>query len=300
MKVAPVDDPVDESDDENEDDEAANDDVDDNDKSDKEPVGNDAGDKEETIPSKTGEGDEDDKHEASSPYIGIKESEAAGLHIPPNDEFFLPYTKDEYLAFASRTDVEQPGAIGGESEDIENAGREGGDNNGEYGNEDEGEHDDGDFHMAAVGMEELTEEEEKCAMLNIVMSELLRKFREENGRGPNSREVLEIRASVAEQLGMEVATYDETQEAEVEAENAQAEAGRKREGDSATDDSPARKRVKFDSSLNSDQVVEEAEGEEAEVEEAEGGEAEGEELNESKQSANESEALPTAQQEENG
>jgi hypothetical protein len=58
------------------------------------------------------------------------------------------------------------------------------------------------------GMEELTEEEEKSAMLNIVLSELLRKFREENGRGPNSEEVLEIRASIAEQLEMEVATSE--------------------------------------------------------------------------------------------
>jgi hypothetical protein len=75
-------------------------------------------------------------------------------------------------------------------------------------NDNDNEDDENDVDHDYDGMEELTEEEEKSAMLNIILSELMRKFREENGRGPTSQEVLEIRASVAEQLEMEVATTE--------------------------------------------------------------------------------------------
>ena len=101
------------------------------------------------------------------------------LKVPSNTDFFLPYTKAEYLRF-----LVAPVGQNGHSDDDEEEARE-------------GDNDDDEFQMAAAALEEMTEEEEKSAMLNIVMAELLRKFREENERGANSREVLEIRGTFA-------------------------------------------------------------------------------------------------------
>ncbi|CAB9502947.1 expressed unknown protein [Seminavis robusta] len=123
--------------------------------------------------------------------------------------------------------------------------------------EGDNEEDDPSYEPGVDGMEEMTEDEEKSAMLNIVLSELLRKFREENGRGPSSVEVLEIRASVAEQLEMEVATHEsiEAQQQKHEEENG---GGKKRaaaavdaaaeNGDSEAQQ-PSSKRVKFHDSV---------------------------------------------------
>lgn len=115
------------------------------------------------------------------------------MNILSNDEFFLNYTKSEYVKFASRTDI-----VASEQEDDEE-----GDDEEESDNEEE---EDEDYDMGDEGEDD---EEERRAMLNLVMSEVLRKFREENGRGPDTRELLEIRSKVAEQLDVEVATFDE-------------------------------------------------------------------------------------------
>jgi hypothetical protein len=40
----------------------------------------------------------------------------------------------------------------------------------------------------------------------------LKKFRSENGRGPNTEELLELRSQVATQLGVEVASIDAEQD----------------------------------------------------------------------------------------
>mmetsp|Transcript_21481 Transcript_21481/g.24090 ORF Transcript_21481/g.24090 Transcript_21481/m.24090 type:complete len:134 (+) Transcript_21481:741-1142(+) len=42
-------------------------------------------------------------------------------------------------------------------------------------------------------------------MFNLVMNEVLRQYREENGRGPNTKELLELRANIAKELGVEIA-----------------------------------------------------------------------------------------------
>jgi alkanesulfonate monooxygenase SsuD/methylene tetrahydromethanopterin reductase-like flavin-dependent oxidoreductase (luciferase family) len=42
-------------------------------------------------------------------------------------------------------------------------------------------------------------------MFNLVMNEVLRQYREENGRGPNTQELLELRANIARELGVEIA-----------------------------------------------------------------------------------------------
>jgi len=188
----------------------------------------------------------------------------SALDAPSNKAFFLPYTKKEYLAFASRTDIPLKPVIdllGIAAETQNETERDQECSVDDDGNADENEEDDendGDYQLPEAGMEELTEEEEKSAMLNIVMSELLRKFREENSRGANSQELLEIRASVAEQLGMTVATYDARQamtegeaSGESKSEEVQGEGKRVRDAlDIKSNDSRSRKRVKFENSLD--------------------------------------------------
>ena len=48
------------------------------------------------------------------------------------------------------------------------------------------------------------EEEEKHLILNLILSELIKSFREDNGRGPDAEELLDLRARVAEQLKLEL------------------------------------------------------------------------------------------------
>mmetsp|Transcript_25439 Transcript_25439/g.62594 ORF Transcript_25439/g.62594 Transcript_25439/m.62594 type:complete len:403 (-) Transcript_25439:117-1325(-) len=114
-------------------------------------------------------------------------SEAPEVNIPSNDEFFLDYTKSQYIAFASRTDIEEQSS---EESDEEEEGDEGEE-------EEEGE-------AYQLGANETIDEEDKSAMFNLVMNEVLRHYREENGRGPNTHELLELRASIAKELDVEV------------------------------------------------------------------------------------------------
>lgn len=129
-----------------------------------------------------GDEDENDSDENDS-GSAVNEASTEEQKIENKDAFFLSYTKAEYLRF-----IVAPIAQNGHSDDDddENEKAREGDNDG-----------DEEFQMAAAALEEMTEEEEKSAMLNIVMAELLRKFREENERGANSREVLEIRGTFA-------------------------------------------------------------------------------------------------------
>ena len=228
-------------------------------------------DENDATPEHAAAADEDKVDENKKPAEGhqaeiTEQNEAAlpkAVIQPSNAEFFLPYTKAEYLSFAARTDIEatsptpNAGANGHDGEEEEE--EEDDDDDDENNNENEEDENDEEFRLAAAAMEEMTEEEEKSAMLNIVMSELLRKFREENERGANSREVLEIRASVAEQLGMEVATYDETEE---EAQDGTED--RKRAAEPSDSEGPKRKRVKFDSSVKGENTVDEEAKAEAE------------------------------------
>ena len=44
--------------------------------------------------------------------------------------------------------------------------------------------------------------------MNMILSHMLRKFREENGRGPDSLELLEMRKALADRLGVDVPPVD--------------------------------------------------------------------------------------------
>jgi hypothetical protein len=123
------------------------------------------------------------------------DEETAGkeMHVPTNEEFFLNYNKEEYIAFASRTDVV--------AEEVDEDEDDGG---GKQEAQDDDEAEDDDFDPSRDS--EDPDEEEKCAMLNMIMAEVLRKFREDRGRGPTSEELLELRRQVATPLGVDVTT----------------------------------------------------------------------------------------------
>ena len=125
------------------------------------------------------------------------------VSVPSNDEFFLDYTKDEYLKFISRTDIEEVDESSDDEEESDGEEEGGGlaallgVGNGE--DDDEGEEDE-DFDP---------DEDESVGMMNMILGHLLKKFREENGRGPDSLELLEMRKALADKLGVEVPEVDE-------------------------------------------------------------------------------------------
>lgn len=163
------------------------------------------------------------------------------LKVLSNEEFFLPYTKEEYIAFASRTDVVAESPVDGDDEgeqevddeeddDEEDDDEEDGSDEEEEEEEEDDEDDDDDEDYKL----EEDEVEEKRAVLNLVMGEILRKFRKENGRGPDTRELLELRSEVAAQLDVEVATVEALEES-----------NRKRKAGEDDNESKSSKKVKF-------------------------------------------------------
>jgi hypothetical protein len=147
--------------------------------------------------------DEDDENEED-----VSHEEPIQLHVPTSDEFFLDYTKEEYLKFAARTDVvwEEPEEEE-ESEEEEEAettmngttAHEGEENDPTYDPEAE----------ASSSDEEYDSEEHQIGMMNLILGQILRKFHEENGRGPNTLELLDMRKALADKLGVEVPEVDE-------------------------------------------------------------------------------------------
>jgi len=134
----------------------------------------------------------------------IEEDVQKQVSVPSNDDFFLDYTKDEYLKFISRTDIEEVDESSDEEDESDGEEEGGGlaallgvgngDDDDEEGDEDE------DFDP---------DEDESVGMMNMILGHLLKKFREENGRGPDSLELLEMRKALADKLGVEVPEVDE-------------------------------------------------------------------------------------------
>lgn len=121
-----------------------------------------------------------------------EENEPQDMAVMSNHDFFLDYTKDEYLAFASRTDVVAPEPPEDEEDDDEE--------------ENEEEEEDDDDEAYELGEDDDDEEAERQGLLNLLMAECLRQFREEHGRGPNTEELLAMRQAVADKLGVHVAS----------------------------------------------------------------------------------------------
>lgn len=179
---------------------------------------------------------EGDEKEEAKETAGADAATKPQVTVPSNEEFFLDYSKKEWIAFASRTDVVAPEVPEGENDD-------------EFDEDDEDEEEDEDEYDAAEGADddddEDDDEEERRAMLNLIMGEVLKRFRNENGRGPDTRELLELRSQVANQLGVEVATFYEGESKEEEKEGAADGDDAKRPAGESAEGEGSAKKVKF-------------------------------------------------------
>src|SRR6185436_18678620 len=106
--------------------------------------------------------------------------EEKDLSALSNHEFFLNYTKQEYIAFASRTDVVAPCPPPQQSDSEE---EEEDDDEDEDGEEEEG-NEDSDDDAFEPGEDTKLGVAEKNGLLNVIMNEVLRKYRVDHGRGP--------------------------------------------------------------------------------------------------------------------
>ena len=175
-----------------------------------------------------------------------------------NEEFFLNYTKEEYVKFALRTDIkptENKDAT--VEEDGEALGAEDGSESEEEdendGEDDDDDDDDGDEEYT----EQFDEDDEDCqiSVMNLILGQIIKRFREENGRGPGTEELLTMRSALAEKLGIVVEEDDieggdvDDNEAETEINdsddnNASESATKKRKSDDNGEEG-REKRVKF-------------------------------------------------------
>jgi Family of unknown function (DUF5880) len=144
--------------------------------------------------------DDDDDDNEHDPVLAMNKaiSEFTSTTAIPNDEFFLDYTKEEYILFASRTDIVPLHTEDDTDEYDDEEDREEVDDD-EYEKGGEGDDDDDDEY---TGDNLLDEEEDKRVLLNLILGEVIKSFRHENGRGPDSEELLELRSQVAEKLNL--------------------------------------------------------------------------------------------------
>lgn len=169
--------------------------------------------------------DDDDMADATFNEVGdvaTKIAVTASMTAPSlttttndNDEFFLDYTKEEYLIFASRSDIiaEDEEENGDEEESISSNGDDENDKEAvEFGGEDcddsDNEEDfDPNNESDDDDDDDDDEEESQVAMMNMVLNMMIKQFREKNdGRGPDSAELLAMRKALADKMGIENVT----------------------------------------------------------------------------------------------
>ncbi len=188
--------------------------------------------------------------EAKSPKVSTseesKDSEAGPVvgKVMSNEEFFLNYTKEEYIKFASRTDIvaPEPNEEDAESEVDEDLSED---------DEEEGD-EDGDYNVESDDEDEMEDEECQIGMMNLILAQILKRFREENGRGPNTEELLAMRSALAEKLGIDESLINETTGGNSTSSEDQLADSEKRKLEGCKDDARQnQKRVKFN---NEDEI----------------------------------------------
>jgi hypothetical protein len=182
--------------------------------------------------------DEDDAADAADDMADADDDQAVGIAIAkamaemkqatsvPNDDFFLHYTKAEYLAFAARTDIivadeqedeedeeldqDVEGEDDGEEGEADDDGEEEQDNDEEQDDDEEQDEDEEDddeddaYNPLEDDGDESIRKSERSFVLNLVMGEVLRDFRVLNGRGPTGTEVIRLRNEVAAKIGLQL------------------------------------------------------------------------------------------------
>jgi len=178
------------------------------------------------------------------------------MKVADDDDFFGNFRKEDFLALAKKkleesSDEEEDDDIesiedGVEEADVddgmENDVRDGGGTEEDHEEDedslnDEDEEGDGDY--LGEDMEEIDEEEEKVGMMNMLMGQILRTFNKNNGRGPDTQELLEMRQLIASRLGVDVPEIDEDENS-----------GKKRENveEDHEVDGPRKKKIRFSNS----------------------------------------------------
>ena len=163
--------------------------------------------------------------------------------IMSNEEFFLDYTKEEYIKFASRTDIipqEEP-----EEEEEDNVNEIDDDDDGDEEDDEDAE----EYNVESDSDEMEDDEEHQIGMMNLILAQILKRFREENGRGPNTAELLAMRSALAEKLGIDESIINQSEAVAVAVD----EDGNdnKRRADTSEDALQREKRVKF---TNKDEI----------------------------------------------
>ncbi len=106
------------------------------------------------------------------------------LSSKSNEEFFLNYTKDEYVKFAARTDVEGPKAVASEEVD----------------EEDDIESDDEEEDEEIEG-ESDEEDDDAAGFMELLMGQVMQRFQQEHGRLPDEKEMQALQSAIAEKMG---------------------------------------------------------------------------------------------------
>jgi len=192
-----------------------------------------------------------------------------------NEDFFLDYSKEKYLDLVNRGGEERQEPIqedkDGDGNEEEQSNDEGSDVEDEDVDvdsdgvvlDDDDDYDD-DFEDDDEEMD-LDSEEERIGMLNLCMGQVLRRFHQENGHGPDTRQLLEMRQALAVKLGVDVPSLppDNPQELDDDAiqtddkdatiDDIQPENTEGNKRMAAQDDTP-RKRVKWSSYVDEQEI----------------------------------------------
>jgi hypothetical protein len=179
----------------------------------------------------------------------LEHDEADGSDKPISDgtdDFFLDFTKEDYIQFALRDDVEPPEFEEQEVEEQEEEELEEEDDEEILGEDDDDDDEDDD--------------DNQVGMMNLIMAQVLRRFNEENGRGPNTQELLELRSALAHKLGVELPEVagagDEADESDAKPSATEKRAADNEAGDAG--DEHEAKRVKFSQEATEAEETEEA------------------------------------------
>jgi hypothetical protein len=158
----------------------------------------------------------EDDDEAVKDMTALSTATSSSTAINHDDkEFFLDYTKEDYLQFAARTDIldvakeeedddEEDDAVDSSSDDDDESEEEDEEEGGERSDDDSDDEEDFDPDNSDINESDESDDEEcQVGMMNMILSHMLRKFRENNnGRGPNTIELLEMRKALADRLGV--------------------------------------------------------------------------------------------------
>jgi len=208
-----------------------------------------------------------DEVEVYSPVLLMKVASEDENDI--NDQFFLDYSKKQYLDLLQRggekrteKDIksEEDDSSSDRIEESEyNTDEEDANSDVRVYGDDEDDDDEEDFMIEDYEDMELDEDGEKIGMLNLCMGQILRQFNEQNGHGPDTRQLLEMRLALADKLGVEVLPLEHSFHPTNDGDESEDHTSLKRISENSLEDGnndsqTKKKRVKFSSCLEEEHI----------------------------------------------